>query len=58
VDLDPDGAVLAQHADAAMAVEVALDEAVDALDLARSVGGVAGEDVARDRGAAFHLCRL
>src|SRR5205807_5498105 len=58
MDLDPDGAVLAEDADAAVAMEVALDERAYALDLAGRVGRVAGQDVARDRGAAFHLGRL
>src|SRR5205085_7308374 len=40
VDLDPDGAVLAQDSDSAVPVEVALDQPMHALDLACRVGSV------------------
>src|SRR5947209_17310827 len=48
VELDHHPAFLVGHANTAMARQVTLDETAHAVDLARRIGGVAGEDVAGD----------
>ena len=54
VELEGDDAVGVRHLDAVVPRAVPLDEAVDALDLERSIGCVAREDVRRDERVAFH----
>ena len=55
VQLDADPPVVARDLDALVAVQRAPDEAVDAGDLARRVGGVAREHVGGDEGLPAQL---